>query len=363
MSNTAQKIIAIPPSELRDSLLALARARRPGCTYGSPGIGKSEIHAQVADELFAAAYGYTVDSNGRLHDDTGQLTDERPYLVDVRVALMDPVDLMGRPGVKNGDSFYERPPWFPTDERGGIVLLDEITRGTKMVQNALLQFTLNRRLGENKLPQAWLIFAASNREEDGGGITRLNSALSERFIRLDLEPDLDEWGQWALLTGIHPLIRAYLRFRPEHFNTFDPDELVNVNPRSWFFASEIVYAAPAKHVEMALFAGTLGRGVGSEVVSFLDIYRQCPSVDAILLNPDTAPVPGPLEASALFAIASALQTRMIEDPSRADTIAIYLERMPTDYQAMTWKEAVVLSEGLAHTTGFTTFVTRHPEIF
>lgn len=353
----------LTPSKMSAALDVVIRASRPACIYGGVGIGKSETVAQVADRLFAAAYGYTVDSNGRLHDDQGQYTDDRPYLVDIRVALMDPIDLMGMPGVTDGVATFTRPRWFPTDERGGIVLLDEITRGSQMIQNALLQFTLNRRLGDHKLPARWRILAASNRAEDGGGVTKLNGALSERFIRLDMVADLDEWMTWAEAAEIHPLIIGYLKWKPEHFCTFDPAALVNTNPRSWFFASELLKEAPAADVELALMTGAVGYAVAGEVLAFVRTYRKCPSLDSILADPYNAIVPGPMEASALYATSAMICRAIVQDPAKADSFAPYLERIPTEYQAFVWKDSTERNESVAHTRAFTTFVVAHPEIF
>ena len=336
--NTAQTRAPLKASGIREAMMTLARARRPGCIWGPIGIGKSETAARVADDLFAAAYGYSFAPDGvTLLDDQGTPTDERPYLVDVRVALLDPVDLMGMPSVKDDVAIFTKPRWFPTDPRGGIVLLDEITRGSAMVQNALLQFTLNRRIGDHKLPAAWMVFAASNRAGDGGGVTRMNSALAERFIHLNMEADLDEWCQWAIAADVHPLVIAFLRYRSELFQTFDPAETVNANPRAWYFASELLKQSPSLDVELALTAGTVGYGTAGELLAFVRTWRRCPSVDAILLNPTTAPVPQPHEASALYAVTANLARRM--DADNADTIAAYLDRLPTEYQAFVWKDA------------------------
>ena len=283
-------------------------AHQPALILGSPGIGKSDIVASVADVLYAADHGLTFDGY-RLRDANGQPTDERPYLVDLRVSLMDPVDLMGLPTIVDGVQTFARPEWFPTTGRG-ILFLDEITRGSVMVQNALLQLTLNRQLGRHVLPAGWDIVAASNRLTDGGGVVKMPAALNERFVRLNLKADHDEWVRWAVSNDVHPLIIAFTKWKPDLFCQQAPNEDTGTNPRSWAFASNILKHQPGPNVELMLMAGTLGVGVAGEVMAFVRNFRSCPSIDSIIADPHNAPVPGRTEPSSLFAIASALSRRV-----------------------------------------------------
>jgi hypothetical protein len=70
-------------------------------------------------------------------------------------------------------------------------------------------------------------------------------------------------------------------------------------------------AYPRRHppgdVEFALYEGTVGRGAAIEFTGFLRVFRSLPSLDGILLNPGTAPIPN--EPSALCAVATGLARR------------------------------------------------------
>jgi hypothetical protein len=354
--------VELPPSGILEAVYALVNARQPGCIWGQPGVGKSEMIRTVADVIYAPLYGMTFDGQ-TLRDSEGMPTNERPYLVDLRVSLLDPVDLMGLPTIgPDGRQTFAMPDWFPTDERGGILLLDELTRGTTQIMNALLQLSLDRRLGKHRLPDAWAIMAASNRLTDGGGVTKMPDALAERFTHLDATHDHDEWLTWAINNDLHPLVIAFTKWKPDLFCQRADNERVGTNPRTWKFASDILKANPAPAVELALMAGTTGVGVASELMGFVRNFRSCPSIDSIIADPHNATVPGPLEPSSLFAIASALTARLIEDEDTAESIGIYLDRMPTEYAAMTWKEAGTKNIGLTHTRPYIRFTTEHPEI-
>lgn len=357
---TAQEsVIELKPSGLKLSVLALLKARKPVCIWGPPGIGKSQMVRQVANSLYAADYGYTLDAAGNAYDQAGTPTADLPWLRDIRASLLDPAELMGLPHIVDGEARYARPSWFPTDGTG-VLFLDELNRAPVQVLNALLQLVLDRRIGPHILPDGWRIVAACNRVQDGGGVQKMTYALKKRFTHLYGIADLDEWTTWAIDADIDPYIIGYVRYRPEHFYSYDPKTESGTDPRTWEYVSDVLKSGPPPEVELPLVAGNTGYGVAGEVLAFLRTARKCPSVDAILMNPTTAPVPGPTEASSLYAIAAALARRM--DDQNAEAAIAYLERMPLEYAAFAVKDAVQRDEGIAHTGAFTRFVVSHPEI-
>ena len=64
------------------------------------------------------------------------------------------------------------------------------------------------------------------------------------------------------------------------------------------------FLSGASEFEAQLLDGTVRPATASELVAFLLLFRQLPSIDEILLNPATATVPA--EPSAQIAIATAL---------------------------------------------------------
>ncbi len=179
------------PSEISQALTICVTAKQPVVVWGAPGIGKSSLGQALAIALTRK-------------------------LFDVRAALLDAVDLRGIPAVVKGKTVWCPPSFLPTDADGpSILLLDELNRAPGMVQNALLQLVLDRKLGEYTLPDDCEIISCCNRESDGGGVQKMHLALANRFEHLDMEPDLNDWCKWASAAGIHPMTIAHLRLRPE----------------------------------------------------------------------------------------------------------------------------------------------------
>ncbi len=128
------------PSEVSSSLALLTKVRKPAFLWGSPGVGKSEVVAQVA-------------------------ASQAIRLVDIRAILLDPVDLRGLPTVENGKAAWATPAFLP-DGGDGILFLDALNAAPPLVQAACYQLVLDRALGEYRLPDGWTVFAAGNREGD-----------------------------------------------------------------------------------------------------------------------------------------------------------------------------------------------------
>ena len=112
---------SISTTELYDHIDTLIRTDTPLFIHGSPGIGKSYIVADVADK------------NGL-------------ELVDVRLSQMDPVDLRGVPAIREDQTVWMPPVFFPKEQDSeGILFLDELNSAPPSVQAAIYQLVLNRR--------------------------------------------------------------------------------------------------------------------------------------------------------------------------------------------------------------------------
>ncbi len=96
----------------------------------------------------------------------------------------------------------------------------------------------------------------------------------------------------------------------------------------------------------------------TELVAFLRLFRQLPSIPEILLNPDTAPVPD--EPSARIAIATALG-RVLTDHSIAKGMR-YLDRMPTELRVLAMRDAAARNRAITHTPEFVRFGVEHAEV-
>ena len=277
--------------QLEKSLNTLIALNQPSFVWGGVGIGKSEIVHKVASSL-----GYTVR--------------------DVRVALLDPVDLRGVPSVEDGITVWNPPVFLPTEDDGKILLfLDELPQGSPSVQNALFQLIKDRQLGEYTLPKDTVIVAAGNRVQDKAGANRVNTALGDRFIHLNLDPCSDEWIEWGAKSGrIRQEVLSFIGYQgDEYLYHFDKNSPVNATPRAWEYASKILDTDPDVEIEQELYAGTIGEGIAAEFTSFVRRYRQLPSIDKLLDNPESIFDDVEYQSDTIYLIIGVLAKNMTKD--------------------------------------------------
>lgn len=116
--------------------------------WGPPGVGKSQGVRQIAEHIT---------------EETGKSV----AINDVHLLLFNPVDLRGIP-TANADktlAVWLKPKIFQMDESTdtvNILFLDEISAAPPSVQAAAYQITLDRSIGEHRLPDNCIVIAAGN---------------------------------------------------------------------------------------------------------------------------------------------------------------------------------------------------------
>ena len=147
----------------------------------------------------------------------------------------------GLPRIAEDQTEWVPPKFLPTSGNG-ILFLDELTSAPQMTQAGCYQLVLDRKLGEYVLPDGWVVIAAGNPASERGVHFAMPRPLRNRFVHLDLEPDLDDWCRWAVKAQVRPEIIAFLRFKPELLHTADVTSDANAwpTPRSWEMASQVL---------------------------------------------------------------------------------------------------------------------------
>lgn len=300
--------------------------RRPVFIWGAPGVGKSEVVAQVAH-------------------------DAKLDLRDVRLSLLDPVDLKGFPTV---DPVKKLMRWLPPDflptKGKGILFLDEMNSAPQSVQAAAFQLILNRRIGNYELPSGWAILAAGNRSGDRSVVHAMPSALANRFVHLDFDVNHDDWNQWAIQNQIHSDIRAFLRFRSHLLHSFDSasNPVAFPSPRSWSFVNDIYQSNHSADTEFELIKGTVGEGAAVEFVAFLRSTTDLPTVEQVLQAPLKAKMPA--NPSAKYAMVTALDG--LANTANISNILAYIGRMPVEFQVVFVRSVIRRDRSLIDTPAY-----------
>lgn len=254
------------PEEVFEHIETLYECKLPVFIEGKPGIGKSEIVYQFAEK-------------------------KGIEIRDIRVSLIDPVDLRGIPSTENGKTSWNPPSFFP-DGGKGILFLDEINTAAPSVQAACYQLVLDRRVGEYKLPDGWMVIAAGNRDTDKAITFRMSSALRNRMSIVSMEPDFDQWKKYAASKNISWQIIAYLSYRTKMFSPDPSNSGAFPTPRSWFYVSQTLNGdfSNTKRFKNVM-QSFVGEEASIDFVAWLKHYKDLPKIEEILKDPKNAHVP------------------------------------------------------------------------
>lgn len=218
--------------------------------WGAPGVGKSQAIRQLAKEI---------------EENTGK----RTVVTDVRLLLFNPIDLRGIP-TANADktlAVWLKPQIFQMDDSEDIVnilFLDEISAAPQSVQAAAYQITLDRVVGEHKLPENCIVIAAGNLTTDKSVAYKMPKALANRLLHIEVEGSFKSWKEWAIRNGINNKVIGFLSFRQNYLMCFDSssDDLAFATPRSWEMVSNLLnYVSDDIEKMYSLISGLVGSGV------------------------------------------------------------------------------------------------------
>jgi hypothetical protein len=306
---------------------------RPILIESSPGLGKTQIASQAAKEL-----------------EIGFMT--------IHVPLMQPEDFGLPMPSKNRDgiSFLVPSGKFPFENSDcpekGILLLDEVSQGSESLQKIIANLSLARELHGKKLKAGWTIVATGNRTIDRSGANRILGHFRNRVTSMPLDVSLDDWTTWALNNNVKTEVIAFIRFRPDLLNNFDPQKEVNATPRSWVDGVSDSLGYVSKESEFEVFKGDVGEGPASEFLSFLEIFRTLPNPDSILLDPKKSGVP--TKPATQYAICGALATRV--NKGNFERALTYIERLPPEFSMLFILDATRKNPEICNTKAYIKFV-------
>lgn len=260
--------------------------------WGQPGVGKSQAIRELADEL-------------------KYLTKKEVNVTDVRLLLFNPVDLRGIP-TANADktlAIWLKPKVFDMDSSSDVInilLLDEISAAPQSVQAAAYQITLDKTVGEHKLPNNCIVIAAGNRLTDKSVAYQMPKALANRLLHIEIEANYESWNRWAIRNNIHKYVLGFLKFKPHYLNNFNPKsiELSFATPRSWEMVSNILNNVSENIDDVYdLISGLIGKGLAVEFRTWLKLFNKLPSIEDIFNGKD---VDAPKEMDVTYALISSM---------------------------------------------------------
>ena len=300
--------------------------------WAAPGTGKSQAVRQIARGITEA-------------------TGKKTAVTDVRLLLFNPIDLRGIPTANEDKTLavWLRPQIFQMDPSPDVVnllFLDEISAAPQSVQAAAYQITLDRTVGEHRLPDNCIVIAAGNRVTDRSVAFTMPKALANRLCHIEIVSDERSWHSWAVGAGVNSLVLAFLDYHPELLMRFDPtaDGVSFPTPRSWEMVSNMLNHVSKSIAEIyPLIVGCIGEDAAYELRAFSEIYSKIPRM-ADIFNGSYKEIPTRPEI--LFALSAGIATyaRMHFRAEEIRNAVEYASHLPTEFRNRIFTDLLKIKE-------------------
>ena len=242
--------------------------QRPILLMGPPGIGKTQILEQAARECGVALVAYTITHHTRQSAVGLPFIRQKHYGGrDVSVTEYTMSEIIA--------SIYEK--MEATGLQEGILFIDEINCVSETLAPTMLQFLQCKTFGNQAVPAGWVIVAAGNPPEYNKSVREFDIVTLDRVRRMDIEPDLPAWREYARAAGIHGAILSYLELHPQNFYQINADVEGTqfVTARGWEDLSNLLdtYEAIGLAADEAVVRQYLQhKRIAEDFAAYLDLY-------------------------------------------------------------------------------------------
>lgn len=281
---------------------------------GDPGIGKTAVVGQVAEEFNMKFF-------------------------PLHLSYREPTDLLGLPMFdKTADgTMITRfvPPSFLHYDKDDTVLLflDELPQGVPTVQNGASQLIHEKRVGDVHLPAKTFIVAGGNKSTNRANTFPLGAHLKNRIETINVTVNAEQWVEdVANPMDLHEAVVSFIRRSPSMLSKTDPNADSYPSPRSWTKVGMALNAKPvAPHfIETALIHGEVGKETAAMFQAHMQIYRGLRDPQEIIDNPTRCKVPTGTAAAAIIWSEITMLARR-SNKANIDAICTYFGRLDAEF--------------------------------
>jgi energy-coupling factor transporter ATP-binding protein EcfA2 len=228
-----------------------------------------------------------------------------------------------------------------------ILMVDEYGKANPAVKNSMLRLMLERKIGAYELHPDSVVFATTNLGAEGVGDLLPPHARNRMTVITARKPDHMEWIEWGINNGVDHTLLGWCKDNPHLFYGFEdvknPDDnpyiyhpkqqrAAFVTPRSLEAASDWLKVRDSfdDQTLVGLLMGTIGDRGAMDLMAFVKLADQLPSMESIKQDPKNAKVPD--SASAICMVV--YRTLASLDKDWVDAWMDYMVRLDKEAQGM-----------------------------
>jgi hypothetical protein len=217
--------------------------QRPIFLIGPPGIGKTAIIEQIAQELGVGLVSYSMTHHTRQSALGLPVIENKTYaggeyqvseytMSEIIASVFDTIEATGI--------------------QEGILFLDEINCVSETLAPSMLQFLQFKVFGRHSVPNGWIIVTAGTPSEYNNSVREFDIVIWDRMKRIDVEPEYQVWKEYAHKKGIHAAIITYLDIKKDNFYKIETtvDGKAFVTARGWGDLSDMIRLYERKFIKV-----------------------------------------------------------------------------------------------------------------
>ncbi|MCD8299961.1 MAG: AAA family ATPase, partial [Clostridiales bacterium] len=244
--------------------------QRPVFVLGPPGIGKTAIMEQIAEELDVALVSYSMTHHTR------QSALGLPF-ISHKIYQGKEFDVSEYTMSEIIASVYEM--MEKSGKKEGILFLDEINCVSETLAPSMLRFLQYKKFGEHAVPEGWVVTTAGNPPQYNRSVREFDVVTLDRLKVMEVEPDYPTWRRYALNRGLHGSILTYLDIRKNDFYVIENtvDGKAYVTARGWEDLSGIIslYEENDFPVDESLISQYIRhKRIAGEFAAYYDLYKK-----------------------------------------------------------------------------------------
>lgn len=244
--------------------------QRPIFLLGAPGIGKTAVMEQIAQEMGIALVSYSMTHHTR------QSALGLPFIAH-RTYGGQEYDISEYTMSEIISAIYET--MEESGIREGILFLDEINCVSETLAPAMLQFLQYKIFGRHQVPEGWVIVTAGNPPEYNKSVREFDVVTMDRLKVMEVEADYRTWKEYALERHLHSAVLNFLDLKKEYFYHMEITAKGRsyVTARGWEDLSEILchYEEESLKVDETLVGQYIrNERIVREFTAYYDLYQK-----------------------------------------------------------------------------------------